>query len=352
MFQTNVVWVFGIACIKLKSYFLLDVCDSYRHLNNNNRVFKSVAISIFPHFITSLCFVIFVIFWNRGQITVGHQEHHILSRHYAQLVYLVTFLFWSSMANLPIYFFTRLRKLCQKRGYFPSSRSLCFISLVFIVSFFISNTCMTRGWLVHPFILSDNRHFTFSIHRRFLSHKVCRHVVLPLIAALAATSFAFSSGVLSSRRVSLSSILDFLIFLGCCSVTLIPAPLLEPRYFHIPCALFLLHLPIERPTSVEASRDNGEKHRRESIVSSIIAGPKQQQQTQQQQQQTSVYRHEDFGFVKASRLLSLSSFRCVELMNIVVYVLINCWVFNLFLFKPFPSFSHETGESELGRKMY
>jgi alpha-1,2-glucosyltransferase len=91
----------------------------------------------------------------------------------------------------------------------------------------------------HPFLLADNRHYVFYLWQRFLHKDSVR-------LALAPVSFYCAFAVLQ-RLVNEKGLLWTLGY--CCALfmTLVPAALLEPRYF-IP-GVFVAHMNIAQPMS-------------------------------------------------------------------------------------------------------
>jgi alpha-1,2-glucosyltransferase len=100
----------------------------------------------------------------------------------------------------------------------------------------VGAAAMTLGANAHPYLLSDNRHFVFYLWRRVLSVPLAR-VVLGAVAVPAA--FVAASDTLSTSTRSRAVMHCFWI---ACALTLVPAPLLEPRYWTPAVAVFLLHL--------------------------------------------------------------------------------------------------------------
>lgn len=119
-----------------------------------------------------------------------------------------------------------------------SSRSLSLSSLIHSFS--------PPHSLSHPFLLSDNRHYTFYVYRRILNvHPIARYALSPF--------YLLSIRLLWDRLSSSSTLtlLPSLFYILSLSLTLIPSPLIEPRYFIVPWVILRLHLRIEGATSRE-----------------------------------------------------------------------------------------------------
>lgn len=98
--------------------------------------------------------------------------------------------------------------------------------------------------IAHPFLLSDNRHFTFYLWRRILNiHPLSRFALTP--GYLLAIRLIYDHLAASSTLTPL----PFLFYLLSLAVTLIPSPLIEPRYFIIPFVLLRLHMRIPGATA-------------------------------------------------------------------------------------------------------
>lgn len=127
--------------------------------------------------------------------------------------------------------------------------------------------------LVHPFTLADNRHYTFYVFRLLRRGALTRYLVAPVyvllgwasVAALAEpvapTSPAQSSSVPRSgdppapspRRVSF-----VIVWLATSSLSLVTAPLVEPRYFILPWVVWRLNVPSPVPGAADdAPRGDG-----------------------------------------------------------------------------------------------
>ncbi|KAI9511775.1 glucosyltransferase [Russula earlei] len=92
----------------------------------------------------------------------------------------------------------------------------------------------------HPFLLSDNRHYTFYVWRRvFLLHPVVPYLFIPGYVACAWIWFV--------RLGREQTLLQTLLLPLCTLPVLVPTPLLEPRYFLIPYILMRVQL-VDVPT--------------------------------------------------------------------------------------------------------
>lgn len=107
----------------------------------------------------------------------------------------------------------------------------------------VSNKCIS---IHHPFLLSDNRHYTFYIwHRFFMVHP---HAPL-LFAPVYLVSFYSWLIVVGDHQ----TLLQVLLFPLTLIPLLLPTPLLEPRYFLLP----YIFLRTQAPSSTQAVKLEG-----------------------------------------------------------------------------------------------
>ena len=135
--------------------------------------------------------------------------------------------------------------------------------------------------IVHPFTLADNRHYTFYVFRLLLRHGAVKYIVTPIYfvcgwAAIQALggpapdskpnagkgkhakrsqkdntsnkSSRYTTAEDQGQRVSF-----VLVFLLSTTLSVITAPLVEPRYFIIPWCIWRLNVPFSKALSLEAS---------------------------------------------------------------------------------------------------
>lgn len=103
--------------------------------------------------------------------------------------------------------------------------------------------CLVKFSFSHPFLLSDNRHYTFYLWRRFLQY--------PTVRAMLGPMYYVAVCVLISRLRGMKGPLWIFGFLLASCLKLVPTPLLEPRYFTPVITLALLHsVPASTTTEV------------------------------------------------------------------------------------------------------
>ncbi|KAF9510697.1 glycosyltransferase family 59 protein [Hydnum rufescens UP504] len=233
--------------------------------------------SFLPYTILAAAFSVFIV-WNGG-IVLGDKSNHIPQLHVPQLHYFVGFSTALGLPVLvsgpggPVYLFRQVRNRM-----FGSLR--CVLSPVTLVFSRLRIAVSVHFFTIHhPFLLSDNRHYTFYVwNRLFRRHPVVPYLLSP--AYLVCYHMWFIRVYCPPWPVSISSqpdspdrsanppppssgsgessrgtppppdpdaktLLQCLLLPICLVPTLLPTPLLEPRYFLIPYTL--LRLQIEPP---------------------------------------------------------------------------------------------------------
>ncbi|KAH8921205.1 glycosyltransferase family 59 protein [Atractiella rhizophila] len=165
-------------------------------------------------------FAAFIV-WNGGHIVIGDATNHIPVLHIPQLYYFFAF---AAAFSIPLWFdgLGTMREIGWTL-FGSHRRRITTLLIVRLMSWTIQH--FTH---IHPFLLSDNRHYTFYLYRRLLSKPLVRHVLTP---------FYLLASLLLSHSSSLPPLLK-LVYLGALIASLIPTPLLEMRYFLIPYMLW------------------------------------------------------------------------------------------------------------------
>lgn len=124
--------------------------------------------------------------------------------------------------------------------------------------------------IIHPYTLADNRHYVFYVFAIFRRHPALRYLVVPIYYTCAWLSWQCIAGTPNSgealrrRRENARPTSDEIgcspcqisfitIWLITTGLSVITAPLVEPRYFIVPWIIWRLHVP-SRPASLKTSR--------------------------------------------------------------------------------------------------
>lgn len=187
-----------------------------------------LLISFSPFLIVLMAFLLFV-YWN-GSIVLGAKEAHAVTPHFAQILY---FSLVSVLAQAPVHFtFTHAVDLFQS---FWRSRPLSYIQMflalisgIFSVHFFS---------VAHPYLLADNRHYPFYLWRKvIMAHWSIRYLLVPV--------YMYSWLSIIHMLGKVRSKLWILAYLLATAAVLVPAPLIEFRYYTIPFYFLVLHCNI------------------------------------------------------------------------------------------------------------
>ncbi|XP_062227417.1 dol-P-Glc:Glc(2)Man(9)GlcNAc(2)-PP-Dol alpha-1,2-glucosyltransferase-like [Phragmites australis] len=160
----------------------------------------------------------------------GAKEAHVVSPHFAQFLY---FGLVSAAALLPWHFTLSqvldLFRWFRKKKTCSSLAVLMALGLSFIAVHFFSVT--------HLYLLADNRHYTFYIWRKFIQvNWMMKYILVPLYV-FSWFSIINVIGKSQTRVWVLSFVLSV-------ALVLVPAPLVEFRYYTIPFIILVLHSPV------------------------------------------------------------------------------------------------------------
>lgn len=175
--------------------------------------------------IAGLMFAIFLIF-NRG-IVLGDKDAHTSVIHVSQLLH---FAFFSIIFGFP-WLVTR-SNLSQFANTVRKNKLKAMISSMIIVavSYFSCH--------VHPYLLADNRHYTFYIWRRFLGCPTTLFSKSLLYTPL----YGFTLYTTISMLGTKDTLWKYL-FSICLCISIVPQKLLEFRYFIVPFTIWRLNIP-------------------------------------------------------------------------------------------------------------
>ncbi|KAJ8443218.1 hypothetical protein Cgig2_017211 [Carnegiea gigantea] len=207
-----------------------------------------------PFLVVLGAFVAFV-YWN-GSIVLGAKEAHAVSPHFAQILY---FAVVSAMFTAPFHFtlgraVSLLRSFWKNRpisfafvfGAFAagllsvhffrcfvakaSDPASCSVIIGLRHNYMFTDCCS----IAHPYLLADNRHYPFYIWRKVIkAHWALKYVLVPLYVY----SWISILDILGKTKSRIWVLAYFL----ASAATLVPAPLVEFRYYTIPFFIFMLN---------------------------------------------------------------------------------------------------------------
>lgn len=288
--QTNVIWVFFcyimevlelIRRIRLresskwkdKRQTSLDIISAIREIFYSIKIILShfidfMSISI-GYIIVIILFILFV--YINGGITVGDRSAHKPFFHFPQIIYFFgsfglslfpVLLEYNIRRNIYLRHILKLLTLEENTLCIPIPRSNSYIKkllnfIISILSIVIMLFCIFKFTYAHPYLVSDNRHYTFYLWRLYNKFSFIKyasiipsHFILFTIfhmiiysnsnkGMLPITSKDDQSKALKSIAQQYRLIWLIATIILICSVT-IPSPLLEPRYFVIPYIILSL----------------------------------------------------------------------------------------------------------------
>ncbi|KAI6239124.1 Dol-P-Glc:Glc(2)Man(9)GlcNAc(2)-PP-Dol alpha-1,2-glucosyltransferase [Aphelenchoides fujianensis] len=207
--QTNIVWAAFYCLSNLQNEF------------DRQQPFWSTFRSVVRHRAFALLGFGFLLFMlgNKG-VVLGDRSAHQMQFHLPQLFYFALFTLSSSAPLVLQYYRPVIRHIYRNLVIY------LFIGLLMVPAVHTFS-------YEHPYLLADNRHFTFYIWRRwFLKDPVYKFVTIPFYVV------AFALIYVALRHIPMFTLLGGVLSVCLC---LIPAPLVEFRYFIIPYTIVRLN---------------------------------------------------------------------------------------------------------------
>ena len=188
-----------------------------------------LAAQLWPLAAVVAAFAAFVVL--NGGIVLGDKAHHAPVHHWAQPLYCLLFItawlapaFWSPPALA-----SAAGSLARVLRCRPAATAAGLVAGAAAAA-----AAVHCGTLVHPFLLADNRHYVFYIWRRIVNRTLwSRYALVP--------AYLYSAAALAARLAH-HGWLRVVLLAGASCVVLIPAHLIEFRYFTVPFYLTFLHM--------------------------------------------------------------------------------------------------------------
>ncbi|KAJ4986443.1 alpha- glucosyltransferase alg10 [Stagonosporopsis vannaccii] len=231
-------------------------------LSSPIKVLRSIVAYVF----LLVLFTGFVI-WNGSVVLAGDKSAHTATIHIPQMLYIWPYialfsapillgpLFTCIMDLLPLTFRAKLGAK-QKSPYptFPHPLQ----AIVFIAAGLLAVHFNT---IVHPYTLADNRHYVFYVFRLLLRHPALKYIAAPVYyvcfwLSIQSLAHPTSDSQVPNRTIqarpspealrntkSPVEISFVVIWLMTTALSVVTAPLVEPRYFIIPWVIWRLHVP-------------------------------------------------------------------------------------------------------------
>lgn len=225
--QTNIIWV------AFAGFVLVDIRRKRgKGFEAQITAFVKQALRdwalLLPFAANAIAFAVFLKV--NGGITFGDKDNHQVSPHIVQVFYCAAFL---AFFTLPLWFSVTTLGAYVRFAFEGTN------ILRLAVHYVAINKVIDKYTIVHPFLLADNRHYTFYIYRRILSVPNARYVLVPAYHFCIWVVFYLLQQTRRTRaahKLALSQ-LSIIVFVAATVVTLVPSPLFEPRYYIVPLAL-------------------------------------------------------------------------------------------------------------------
>jgi alpha-1,2-glucosyltransferase len=209
--------------------------------------------------------------------TVGDKSAHTATIHLPQMLY-----FWPYIAffSAPLVIGPVLHEAVKPlpihiqamiESSFLSWRVSRYPDLIILVLFIVGATMAVHfNTIIHPYTLADNRHYVFYVFRILRQHPAIRYLAVPAyytcawlvthaISALPNGEQALKQKrpkdrPTRSRTGSTPCQISFItIWLVTTALSVVTAPLVEPRYFIVPWIIWRLHVP-SAPASLSSEK--------------------------------------------------------------------------------------------------
>lgn len=231
MRQTNMVWHAFVAADSAVYLLAGSISSNSNVVQYISAIWSHVLRHLWPHIAAGACYVVFIVV--NGGIAIGDKTRHAPVLHFAMFPY---FLAFRALIAAPI-LLVRLRALLTAAR--AAANNPIWVRTFLASSAVIAAMVMASGARVHPFVLADNRHYTFYLYRWvLLRSSLIRFGLVPLYGASLIFPFVHIMHCARYRGQDtarwLFTELAVEVILHCCViVSVIPSELLEPRYFVI-----------------------------------------------------------------------------------------------------------------------
>lgn len=174
-------------------------------------VLADVVVDSFCYVLVLIAFSVFVSY--NGSIVLGDRSAHEATVHLPQLGYFCLFFLIFSLPYAPSHV-QPFMNLCKRH---------VFLALALLV---VGVMAVHSNTLEHPYLLADNRHYTFYLWNRFYGrYSFFRYIMVPI--------YMFGAYMVYSSIQGCSFVFKVL-FVACLAAMVVPQKLLEFRYFIIP----------------------------------------------------------------------------------------------------------------------
>jgi alpha-1,2-glucosyltransferase len=216
--QTCIVWIgFAICKVLFERHGKVTIENLKEH-----RVQITITAAL------SSLFALFVVV--NGGVAIGDKTHHQATVHLPQLFYCSTFILLLNWPSAKV-------KSTFKKNWKPIY-ALLTVPIVL---------CCHYGTVMHPYIFTDDRHLVNLLWKHVLIHEEARILFASLLYLPALFTIYFGIASRHGHPMAAS-------FMACMACSVVPSPLVEPRYYIQPAVAHYLLVAGGRKRMVERRR--------------------------------------------------------------------------------------------------
>ncbi|SCU88860.1 LAME_0E01398g1_1 [Lachancea meyersii CBS 8951] len=263
--QTNIVWNLFVMVVVIERRALIQKDFNTVNLNNYLKfvihALENFAQLCVPYCVNFALFGVFVLY-NRS-LTLGDKDNHTAGIHLVQVFYCITFIMIFSM---PIWISKMGLRYYQGRVLTKRFRTaLELLAMMLVIRFFT---------VVHPFLLADNRHYTFYIFKKIIARNFwLKYAIMPWIYHFSVFHYieAMRAKVMHFHPVLPIEIknptelpvqlthISWTVLIICTFMTVVPSPLFEPRYYILPFMFWRIFMtPVSEGVFADSDSQLGE----------------------------------------------------------------------------------------------
>lgn len=195
--QNNIIWLNYFNLKYVLEYFIFSSNNNSNNKQSLATKLATLVITFKEIIITDILFIIFFIS-NNFSIVLGHNEHHKLSFHLAQINHFV-FFFYLFFPSINLNLIEVVNFSITKKPYFSLFlKSLLPVSIVvFVFDYFFLE--------YHEFLLSDNRHYSYYYFSKILSNnilKFLRVVYISVLSSVLLAKYLVSDAHIKDRNIN------------------------------------------------------------------------------------------------------------------------------------------------------
>ncbi|SCV02242.1 LANO_0F16226g1_1 [Lachancea nothofagi CBS 11611] len=246
--QTNIIWNLFVMVVVVERRALIHRDFNTVNLNNYLKfvihALENFKQLVLPYCINFALFTFFVIY-NRS-LTLGDKDNHSAGMHLVQIFYCIMFIMFFSM---PIWISKMSIRFYQTRIQVKKTRTIIeLLAIIFVIRFFT---------VTHPFLLADNRHYTFYLFKKIVARNFWfKYLLMPWVYHFSIFHYI---EVMRTKVMQFHPVLPIEIktptelpvqlthiswtaLIICTFMTVVPSPLFEPRYYILPFMFWRIFL--------------------------------------------------------------------------------------------------------------